>query len=167
MQQDSEPGFTDEFRRLIARGCEHAETPSGLRLLETLSASMLVMDASRLWTLLGLDVLIFGDREQAHERLKLWSEVLSDLAQSDLVESLEEVGRLTDAILVTPAWIRMRLRKGSPDASPPGAPRCAVAPHDSVLLLILGLLVETGAVDRETAAAPGDYAEDEREPLLT
>jgi hypothetical protein len=164
--ESSRGDFTDELRHLIARGRRYSETPDGLRLLETLSASMLVTDASRAWTLLGLDVLIFGKRGQVAERLKLWSEMLRELSQDDLVESLAEVGRLANAVFVTPAWIRAHLLAEEPEASALGVPRAAAPAHDSALLLALGLLVEIAAVDAEPAAPMGGHMEDDGEPIL-
>jgi hypothetical protein len=152
---------TDELRRLIETGRWYAETPSGNRLLGTLSSSMVASDASRGWTLLGLDVLLFGDREQANERLGLWGEMLKELARGDPIESLVEVGRLANAVFVTPAWIRARLRGEDPHSSDPAT----FPARDSALLLILGLLVEIAAVEPD-GTEPGAPVEDTGEPLL-
>ncbi len=159
--ESPERDVTDELRRLIESGRRHAETPSGSRLLATLSSSMVTSDASRAWTLLGLDVLLFGDRKQAGERLALWSEMVKELARGDPVESLVEVGRLADAVFVTPAWVRARLRGEVPQSTA----RAAVPPRDSALLLVLGLLVDVGAVDPGDAE-PAATVEDTGEPLL-
>jgi hypothetical protein len=105
-------------------------------------------------------VLLFGDRKHADQRLELWSEMLKELARSDPVESLVEVGRLANAVFVTPAWIRARLRGEEPQSTAPAA----VPPRDSALLLILGLLVEVAAVDPDGGEPAG--AQDTGEPLL-
>jgi hypothetical protein len=89
-----------------------------------------------------------------------------ELSQGDLVESLAEVGRLANAVFVTPAWVRAHLLAEEPEASALAFPRAAAPAHDSALLLTLGLLVEIGAVDAEPAAPKGVHIEGDVEPIL-